>query len=97
MCYNLQALHDPVTDGLLLLFAPLLREESRHRTAVMRKLGFVDGQGVVTLKGQAAACIDTTDELLSAGRGERRGRVGRGGKGGRELGRRYRGAMGSMH
>ncbi|KIY91262.1 hypothetical protein MNEG_16703 [Monoraphidium neglectum] len=41
-------------------------EESRHRTAVMRKLGFVDDSGVVLLKGRAAACIDTTDELLTA-------------------------------
>ncbi|KAI8476858.1 MAG: rRNA-processing arch domain-containing protein [Monoraphidium minutum] len=42
------------------------RVETKHRTAVMRRLGFVDAGGVVTLKGQAAACIDTTDELLAA-------------------------------
>jgi hypothetical protein len=54
-----------------------VREESAHRTVVMRKLGFVDEQGVITLKGQAAACIDTTDELLTAG-GLRRRRRRRG-------------------
>ncbi|GBF91342.1 hypothetical protein Rsub_03662 [Raphidocelis subcapitata] len=42
------------------------REESAHRTSVMRRLGFVDAGGVVTLKGQAAACIDAADELLTA-------------------------------
>jgi hypothetical protein len=33
----------------------------------MRKLGFLTEEGVVTKKGQAAACIDATDELLAAG------------------------------
>lgn len=45
-------------------------EESRNRSAALRKLGFVDGQGSVTLKGRAACEIDTAG-----------GRAGRGGAG----------------
>lgn len=33
--------------------------ESKHRTEVLRKLGFIDGQGNVTVKGRAACEIDT--------------------------------------
>ena len=31
----------------------------------MRKLGFVDAEGIVTIKGKAACRIDTADELLT--------------------------------
>ena len=36
-----------------------------HRTAVLRKLGHVTKEGVVTLKGRAACEISTGDELLT--------------------------------
>jgi ATP-dependent RNA helicase DOB1 len=42
------------------------REEVRQRTAVLRRLGHLDEEGVVTLKGRAACEIDTADELLTA-------------------------------
>ena len=35
------------------------------RTAVLRKLGMIDGEGVVQIKGKAACEIDTADELLA--------------------------------
>ncbi|KAL6773736.1 hypothetical protein ACKKBG_A22275 [Auxenochlorella protothecoides x Auxenochlorella symbiontica] len=41
------------------------RDEARHRGAVLRKLGYVDGEGVVTLKGRVACEINTADELLA--------------------------------
>lgn len=36
------------------------------RTAVLRKLGHINEDGVVTLKGRAACELDTADELLSS-------------------------------
>ena len=36
------------------------------RAAVLRKLGHITEDGVVTLKGRAACEIDTADELLSS-------------------------------
>ena len=33
---------------------------------MLRRLGHVSAEGVVTLKGRAAGCISTGDELLSA-------------------------------
>ncbi len=35
------------------------------RSQVLRKLGMIDGEGLVTLKGRAACEIDTADELLT--------------------------------
>lgn len=32
---------------------------------MLRKLGMIDGEGMVTLKGRAACEIDTADELLT--------------------------------
>ena len=32
---------------------------------MLRKLGMIDGEGLVTLKGRAACEIDTADELLT--------------------------------
>lgn len=43
------------------------QKESKARIAVLQKLGFVDKEGIVTMKGRAACEIDTTDELLSTG------------------------------
>lgn len=36
-----------------------------HRTAVLRKLGHVTAEGVVSMKGRAACEISTGDELLT--------------------------------
>ncbi|KAI7838418.1 hypothetical protein COHA_007790 [Chlorella ohadii] len=41
------------------------KHESTHRSAALRKLGFIDAEGQVTLKGRAACEIDTADELLT--------------------------------
>ncbi len=35
------------------------------RSQVLRKLGMIDEEGIVTLKGRAACEIDTADELLT--------------------------------
>ncbi|KAL6560103.1 Helix-loop-helix protein 2 [Orobanche hederae] len=40
------------------------REELKNRSRVLKKLGHIDGDGVVQLKGRAACLIDTGDELL---------------------------------
>lgn len=42
------------------------QEEAKNRGTVLRKLGHVDAEGVVTLKGRAACEVDTADELLTA-------------------------------
>ena len=43
------------------------KEESRSRTAALRKLGFIDGEGAVTLKGRAACEIDTAGGCAGGG------------------------------
>ncbi|KAM7469172.1 hypothetical protein LguiA_007355 [Lonicera macranthoides] len=40
------------------------RDELRNRSRVLKKLGHIDADGVVQLKGRAACLIDTGDELL---------------------------------
>ncbi|KAK9699590.1 hypothetical protein RND81_08G183900 [Saponaria officinalis] len=40
------------------------RDELKNRSRVLKKLGHIDADGVVLLKGRAAALIDTGDELL---------------------------------
>ncbi|XP_073016250.1 DExH-box ATP-dependent RNA helicase DExH10 isoform X2 [Primulina eburnea] len=40
------------------------RDELKNRSRVLKKLGHVDGDGVLQLKGRAACLIDTGDELL---------------------------------
>uniref|UniRef100_A0A7C9ESP4 RNA helicase n=1 Tax=Opuntia streptacantha TaxID=393608 RepID=A0A7C9ESP4_OPUST len=40
------------------------RDELKNRSRVLRKLGHIDADGVVLLKGRAASLIDTGDELL---------------------------------
>mmetsp|Transcript_5957 Transcript_5957/g.15823 ORF Transcript_5957/g.15823 Transcript_5957/m.15823 type:complete len:1086 (-) Transcript_5957:281-3538(-) len=42
----------------------ILREELRARQRVLRRLGYVTSEGVVTLKGRVAAGIATGDELV---------------------------------
>lgn len=39
-------------------------DELRNRSRVLKKLGHIDSDGVVQLKGRAACLIDTGDELL---------------------------------
>ncbi|GLJ10341.1 hypothetical protein SUGI_0126470 [Cryptomeria japonica] len=41
------------------------REELRNRSRVLKRLGHIDADGVVQLKGRAACFIDTGDELLA--------------------------------
>ncbi|GAB4813622.1 hypothetical protein N2152v2_000668 [Parachlorella kessleri] len=41
------------------------QEEARNRSVVLRKLGHINEEGVVQLKGRAACEIDTADELLA--------------------------------
>jgi hypothetical protein len=43
------------------------KDESKARMQVLQKLGHIDKDGTVLLKGRAACEIDTTDELLSTG------------------------------
>ncbi|KAJ6958633.1 hypothetical protein NC653_040319 [Populus alba x Populus x berolinensis] len=40
------------------------REELKNRSRVLKRLGHIDADGVVQLKGRAACLIDTGDELL---------------------------------
>uniref|UniRef100_A0A0C9RKJ1 TSA: Wollemia nobilis Ref_Wollemi_Transcript_13665_3749 transcribed RNA sequence n=1 Tax=Wollemia nobilis TaxID=56998 RepID=A0A0C9RKJ1_9CONI len=40
------------------------REELRNRSRVLKRLGHIDADGVVQMKGRAACLIDTADELL---------------------------------
>ncbi|XP_050119193.1 DExH-box ATP-dependent RNA helicase DExH10-like isoform X3 [Malus sylvestris] len=40
------------------------RDELKNRSRVLKKLGHIDAEGVVQLKGRAACLIDTGDELL---------------------------------
>ncbi|CAG9461301.1 unnamed protein product [Pedinophyceae sp. YPF-701] len=44
----------------------VFRSEAKARGRVLRRLGHIDGEGVVQLKGRAACEIDTADELLAA-------------------------------
>lgn len=40
------------------------RDELKNRSRVLKRLGHIDADGVVQLKGRAACLIDTGDELL---------------------------------
>ena len=42
----------------------ILQQELKARRRVLRKLGFVDSSGIVTMKGRAAAEIQSADELV---------------------------------
>jgi hypothetical protein len=42
----------------------LFRDELRNRGRVLKRLGHINSDGVVQLKGRAACQIDTADELL---------------------------------
>lgn len=40
------------------------REELKNRSRVLKRLGHINAEGVVQIKGRAACLIDTADELL---------------------------------
>ena len=42
----------------------VMKEQLRHMKRVLRRLGLVDAEGVVTLKGRVACEVNTADELL---------------------------------
>ena len=44
----------------------LFKGELKARSRVLRRLGHVDAEDVVQLKGRAACQIDTADELMAA-------------------------------
>ncbi|KAL5706662.1 RNA helicase [Ranunculus cassubicifolius] len=58
--HEIQQLKSKMRDSQLQKF----RDELRNRSRVLKKLGHVDADGVVQLKGRAACMIDTGDELL---------------------------------
>lgn len=57
---------DNKIDDLIFRFTQLQKfhDELKNRSRVLKKLGHVDADGVVQLKGRAACLIDTGDELL---------------------------------
>ncbi|CAM8923296.1 unnamed protein product [Rhodiola kirilowii] len=58
--HEIQQLKSKFRDSQLQKF----RDELRNRSRVLKKLGHIDADGVVQLKGRAACLIDTGDELL---------------------------------
>ncbi|KAK4343922.1 hypothetical protein RND71_037016 [Anisodus tanguticus] len=58
--YEIQQLKSKMCDSQLQKF----RDELRNRSQVLKKLGHINADGVVQLKGRAACLIDTGDELL---------------------------------
>ncbi|RZC13746.1 DExH-box ATP-dependent RNA helicase DExH10 [Glycine soja] len=58
--HEVQQLKTKMRDSQLQKF----REELKNRSRVLKKLGHIDADGVVQLKGRAACLIDTGDELL---------------------------------
>lgn len=60
MNHEIQQLKAKMRDSQLQKF----REELKNRSRVLKKLGHIDSDSVVQLKGRAACLIDTGDELL---------------------------------
>ncbi|XP_058068474.1 DExH-box ATP-dependent RNA helicase DExH10 [Magnolia sinica] len=58
--HEIQQLKSKMRDSQLQKF----RDELRNRSRVLKRLGHVDADGLVQLKGRAACLIDTGDELL---------------------------------
>ncbi|KAG9134693.1 hypothetical protein Leryth_001017 [Lithospermum erythrorhizon] len=58
--HEIQQLKSKMRDSQLQKF----RDELKNRSRVLKKLGHIDSDGVVQLKGRAACLIDTGDELL---------------------------------
>eukprot|EP01023_Acetabularia_acetabulum_P048651 TRINITY_DN5151_c0_g1_i1.p1 TRINITY_DN5151_c0_g1~~TRINITY_DN5151_c0_g1_i1.p1 ORF type:complete len:355 (-),score=72.81 TRINITY_DN5151_c0_g1_i1:316-1221(-) len=63
---NLQAKADEIQAMMSKSQLDVFQEESKARKKVLRRLGYIDKDDIVTLKGRAACEIDTADELLSA-------------------------------
>ncbi|KAK4414903.1 DExH-box ATP-dependent RNA helicase DExH10 [Sesamum alatum] len=58
--HEIQQLKSKMRDSQLQKF----RDELKNRSQVLKRLGHIDGDGIVQLKGRAACLIDTGDELL---------------------------------
>ncbi|KAL8492716.1 hypothetical protein ACS0TY_024058 [Phlomoides rotata] len=58
--HEIQQLKTKMRDSQLQKF----RDELKNRSRVLKKLGHIDADGIVQLKGRAACLIDTGDELL---------------------------------
>ncbi|KAI3775251.1 hypothetical protein L1987_49822 [Smallanthus sonchifolius] len=58
--HEIQQLKIKMRDSQLQKF----RDELKNRSRVLRKLGHIDAEGIVQVKGRAACLIDTGDELL---------------------------------
>lgn len=58
--HEIQQLKSKMRDSQLQKF----RDELKNRSRVLKKLGHINADGVVQLKGRAACLIDTGDELL---------------------------------
>ncbi|KAJ9167383.1 hypothetical protein P3X46_022041 [Hevea brasiliensis] len=58
--HEIQQLKSKMRDSQLQKF----RDELKNRSRVLKRLGHIDADGVVQLKGRAACLIDTGDELL---------------------------------
>ncbi|KAL2250954.1 DExH-box ATP-dependent RNA helicase DExH10 isoform X2 [Sesamum indicum] len=58
--HEIQQLKSKMRDSQLQKF----RDELKNRSRVLQRLGHIDGDGIVQLKGRAACLIDTGDELL---------------------------------
>ncbi|KAJ0673854.1 putative RNA helicase [Helianthus annuus] len=58
--HEIQQLKTKIRDSQLQRF----RDELRNRSRVLKKLGHIDAEGIVQVKGRAACLIDTGDELL---------------------------------
>eukprot|EP01026_Neomeris_dumetosa_P046115 TRINITY_DN3920_c0_g1_i3.p1 TRINITY_DN3920_c0_g1~~TRINITY_DN3920_c0_g1_i3.p1 ORF type:complete len:472 (-),score=75.96 TRINITY_DN3920_c0_g1_i3:368-1783(-) len=63
---ELQAHADEIRTVMSKSQLDVFQEEFKARKKVLRSLGYIDKDDVVTLKGRAACEIDTADELLSA-------------------------------
>ncbi|XP_076898325.1 DExH-box ATP-dependent RNA helicase DExH10-like [Bidens hawaiensis] len=58
--HEIQQLKTKMRDSQLQKF----RDELKNRSRVLKKLGHIDSEGIVQVKGRAACLIDTGDELL---------------------------------
>ncbi|KAJ4709181.1 DExH-box ATP-dependent RNA helicase [Melia azedarach] len=58
--HEIQQLKSKMRDSQIQKF----RDELKNRSRVLKKLGHIDADGIVQLKGRAACLIDTGDELL---------------------------------
>ncbi|KAJ0865206.1 putative RNA helicase [Helianthus annuus] len=58
--HEIQQLKTKIRDSQLQKF----RDELKNRSRVLKKLGHIDAEGIVQVKGRAACLIDTGDELL---------------------------------